>query len=151
VSKQTISKHNITEWLDKVIAQPRKELGGMPICPFIRKYMNNITIVESTSPMVIAKNFANLGHVLGVEAIIVYGPKYSYDKLYNICDKINTAYEQQDVTCLAMHPDSIEPPLPLEYNFKWPILILQKTSTLEHAQNMLKNTHYYSYFKKSAK
>jgi hypothetical protein len=46
-----------------------------------------------------------------------------------------------------MRPDSEEPPLPLEYNYKRPLIIAQKLSTLKMArQQLAKNTDYYSHY-----
>ena len=64
MSKQKTYKQKITKWIDKVLVVPRKEIGGMPICPFIKQYRDKIHIVETTAPMTIAKNFADLKETL---------------------------------------------------------------------------------------
>tara|TARA_R110000851_G_scaffold13704_1_gene46768 strand:+ start:1265 stop:1720 length:456 start_codon:yes stop_codon:yes gene_type:complete len=151
VSKQKTYKQKITKWIDSVLTISRAEIGGMPICPFIKQYRDKIHIVETTAPMTIAKNFADLKETLDIEACILYGKRYSFEKLHKICNRINSLYKTKNVVCLAMHPDSEEPPLALEYNFEYPILILQRKNTLEDARNRLQNTDYYTFFQDSAK
>ena len=46
MSKQKICKQNIIDWINEVIIVPRQELGGMPICPFVKEYENKIRIIE---------------------------------------------------------------------------------------------------------
>ncbi len=151
MSKQKICKQNIIDWINEVIIVPRQELGGMPICPFVKEYENKIRIIETTTPLQVAKNFAFLKELFDYEAVILYGKKYSYEKLHSLCDTINEKHAKHNVICLAMHPDSDEFPLPLEYNFEYPLLILQNKENLTKAQNRLENTPYYNYYSNNAK
>lgn len=98
-----------------------------------------------------AKIFVDVGRVVDVEAIVMYCGDMEFEELVDLKDTIQETFGHKDVTVLAMHPDTEEPPLPLEYNFDLPILILQRTSVLEQARKQLENTDYYNYFEEDAK
>jgi len=71
----------------------------------------------------------------------------NYDKQYAFIDKLNKRYKKRDVYLLGMRPDSEEPPLPLEYNYKRPLIIAQKLSTLKASRQVTaKTTDYYSHY-----
>ena len=79
----------------------------------------------------------------------MYGFNLTYDKQYEQIERWNKRYKKKDVFVLGMRPDSEEPPLPLDYNFTKPLIIIQKLSTLQKARhNLAKNTDYYTYQKK---
>ena len=108
--------------------------------------------VESNDPLESARVFCDLRNALDLEAVILHGPYYDYDDLVDICEEISKRYSRKDLTVLCMHPDTDNPPLPIEYNFYWPLIILQNTSTLDTARKLLlKNTNYYVYFNDSDK
>lgn len=152
ISKNANIEQEIDQWLWRKIAKKHKAIGNLPICPFLQQYRKNIMIVESDNAVETARIFADLKDALALEAVILHGPYYEYDDLVDVCDLIDHKFAKRDVTVLCMHPDTDEPPLPLEYNFYWPLIILQKTSTLSRAKNiLLKNTNYYDYFQDSGK
>lgn len=142
-------KHKIKQWMRKVIAKPREQLNGHAICPFIDQYWNNITVVESNDFAKVADNFAALGKTLGLEAVVVYGFPGDWDQIERKVNNLNRRLRKKDVYCLFMMPDSVEPPLPLNYNFKHlPLVIIQKLSTLQQArQKLAKSKDYYKVYK----
>lgn len=144
------SNYNTTKiwrWLKRVIAKPRKRLGGHAICPYLQEYMDRISLVESTTPMTVAENFAAFHRVFGLEAVIVYGFDWDFDTVHKQVDAINKKLKSRDVECLAMCPDSEGAPLNIEYNYTEPLIILQKRSTLKEKRNQLaKMTDYYTYY-----
>jgi hypothetical protein len=72
-----------------------------------------------------------------------------YDKLEHLVNKKTRKFKKQDIEILFMHPETVEPPLPLNYTFKYaPLIIVQRKSTLQNARKTLKNkTNYYKYHK----
>lgn len=150
-NKKTLANNStdIWHWLKKVIAKPRKSLGGHAICPYLKQYMDRIKIVESVAPMAVAQNFEAFHRQFNLEAVIVHGFDWDYDRVHKEVDAINRRYKRKNIECLAMCPDSEGAPLPLEYNYKEPLIILQKRSTLKVArQQLAKITDYYTYYNK---
>lgn len=142
------SKNTVEEWLFGKIAKPHKEIGNKPICPYLMKYKKQIHIQQTDDFMSTADNFAYLKDTLRIEAMVLYGKWMDYDKLNKIHNRINKKHKKLDVVCLMLHPDTEDPPLPIDnYNFTWPILILQKQSTLDKArENLRQKTDYYKYY-----
>ncbi len=148
-NKQTSENNttNIWYWLKNVIAKPRKRLGGHAICPYLQKYMDRIKIVESATPCTVADNFAIFHRQFGLEAVIVHGFNWDFDRTHLEVDRINRKHKKNNIECLAMCPDSEDAPLNINYNYKEPLIILQKRSTLLEARKQLsKMTDYYTYY-----
>lgn len=80
---------------------------------------------------------------LHIEAVVLYGFRMSYERLEKITNTANKRYGSLGVTVLRMHPDTDDFPLPVKYNYKQPLLIVQRTSTLERARAQLKQSKYY--------
>lgn len=120
----------------------------MPICPFVKKYIDKIAIVETNNFKASVNHLTQLMGPLGLEAVVLYGKELSYVTMKNITILMNKQYGKQDFEILFMHPDTEEAPLPLEYNFRIPLLILQRKSTLKNARKLLESkTKYYEYYK----
>lgn len=143
---------SIAKWLNSLM-KPRKRLKGNAICPWLKHYRNQITIVETNNYTESVRNACHLMGALGLEAVVIYGKNISYDRLERNCRRWNEIYSGLDREILFMHPDTVEPPLPLEYNFKdSPVVIVQKRSTLLAARKeSAKNTNYYTIYGKSNK
>ena len=137
----------------KVIAKPREELNGHAICPFLNQYFTQVTVVENPCFEQVAENFANLHQTLGLEAVVVYGFENDWDSVEARVNALNRKLRKKDIYCLFMMPDSVEPPLPFEYNFKYaPLVIVQKHSTLKQArQKLAKSKDYYKVYNGSTK
>jgi len=140
------SDKQVWQWLDQ-ISKPQPKLNGNAICPWISTYRNNIMVVKSDTPAVVIENFAVFNQTFALEAVVIYGFNMNYDQQYAFIDKLNKRYKKRDVFLLGMRPDSEEPPLPLEYNYKRPLIIAQKLSTLKMARKQTaKNTDYYTHY-----
>lgn len=133
----------------KSLGKPNAKIGNHAICPYIEQYKDKILVVENTNPREVVKNFATFKDVFRLEAVVVHGFDWDFDKLADQIDKYNSQYRKKDVYCLGMHPNSEGSPLPLEYTFRdQPLIIIQRWSTLQAAkQNLAKNTDYYTYYK----
>ena len=142
-------KHKTWQYIKKILMKPQSKLGGLSICPFIRQYLDSITVVETDDWERKISQVCQLLHSVGYEAVVICGPDEDYDELMSICDDYNSRYYHKDVDILLMHPDTDDYPLPLEYNFKYsPLVIVQKASTLEDARDILqKSGKYYKFYK----
>jgi hypothetical protein len=142
-------KNKIYQYLIKVIARPRKKIGGFAICPFLKRYLNNIQIIITQDYSKTLDTTCQLLGPLGLEAVVISGYDMDYDKLEHLVNKKTRKFKKQDIEILFMHPETVEPPLPLNYTFKYaPLIIVQRKSTLQNARKTLKNkTNYYKYHK----
>jgi len=142
-------RDKIYQYLVKVIARPQKQIGGFAICPFLKRYLNNIQIVITQDYDSTLDICCQLLGPLGLEAVVISGYDMDYDTLESLVNRKSRKYKKRDIELLFMHPETVEPPLPLNYNFKYaPLIIVQKRSTLQNARKTLKNkTNYYKYHK----
>jgi len=124
-------------------------MDGMAICPFIKQYLDRITVVETEEWERKISQVCDVFHAVGYEAIVICGPMEDYDELMSICDDYQSRYYRKDIEILMMHPDTDDFPLPLEYNFQEsPLVIIQKASTLNDSRRLLqKSGKYYNYYK----
>jgi hypothetical protein len=139
----------IYEYLVKVIARPRKKIGGFAICPFLKRYLKDIQIIITEDYDKTLDTTCQLLGPLGIEAAVISGYDIDYDNLEKLVNRKSRKYKKLDIELLFMHPETVEPPLPLNYTFKHaPLIIVQKRSTLQNARKTLKNkTNYYKYHK----
>jgi len=149
--KKNIKTKKLLNWLQNTIAKPQKKLDGQAICPFLKQYLANIQIIEVKNPKHLSTHVhtcASIMGSLGLEGIIIHGFDEKYEKLIRMAKAWNVKYAYNDTTILVMHPETIDPPLPLNYNYEDPLIIIQKTSTLEKARKQLeKNGKYYKHYK----
>jgi hypothetical protein len=141
-----ITKTKIKNWL-KSLTEPRKELDGLPICPFLAKYETSIHVAHNKEPEKLTRHFADVKDIFRLEACVVYGFWMSWDSMEQMVTRLNQDLANRDVCCFMMHPDGDESVLPIEYTLDIPILIVQKISTLEKAKQQLSKTNYYKHYK----
>ena len=141
--------HKTWQYIKRILMKPQPKLGGMPICPFIKQYIDRITVIETDNWERKISQVCQLLNSVGYEAVVICGPMMDYDELMSICDDYASRYYNKDIEILMMHPDTDDFPLPLEYNFRYsPLVIVQKQSTLEDARELLEKTgKYYNYYK----
>lgn len=153
IKEKSQLKQKILKYIKNKIGTNNIKVGNMPICPYIQRYKNNITVVESDDPEQIVKNFITFRDIFHLEAVVVYGFDCDYDDLVDELNYLNKKYRRKDIECLGMHPETDQTPLPVEYTFRdTPLIIIQRRSTLLKARKELaKNTKYYTYFKEPAK
>jgi hypothetical protein len=141
-----ITKTKLKQWL-KSLSRPRKELDGMPVCPFISKYESAIHIAHHKDPEHLCRHFADMKDIFRLEACLVYGFWMDWDTMESMVTRLNQDLKHRDVCCFMMHPDGDESVLPVEYTLDIPILIIQRISTLERAKQQLSETNYYKHYK----
>lgn len=120
----------------------------MPICPFVNKYIDQIAIVETQNFKASVNHLTQLMVPLGLEAVVLHGKPLSYVTMKKMTIQLNNQYRKRGFEILFMHPDTEDAPLPLDYNFEIPLLILQKADTLKTGRKLLESkTKYYEYYK----
>lgn len=143
---------NIWHWILETIARPREELDGLPICPFVKQYINNIQVIEHQDPKQVCEWFQRNRDLLSLEAVVMAVPDSDYDEFYQRIDRLNDVFNLHDTTVLGMHRDSVDEPLGIEYTYQHSnLIIIQRTSTLEQARKRLESTSYYQHWQDSAK
>jgi hypothetical protein len=142
-------KHKTWQYIKKILTKPQPKLGGLPICPFVKQYLDNIDVVETDNWEPKISQVCQLLNAVGYEAVVICGPMIDWDELMTMCDDYQSRYYHKDVEILVMHPDTDDFPLPLEYNFRYaPLVIVQRASTLQDARDLLQKTgKYYNYYK----
>ena len=142
-------KHRVWQYLKKKLMKPQPKLAGMPICPFLKQYIDSIAVIETDDWEKKISQTCELMNSLDYEAVVICGPWMDYDELMSICEDYESRYYNKDVEILMMHPDTEEPPLPLDYNFEdSPLVIVQRASTLNDSRELLqKSGKYYNFYK----
>ena len=142
-------KSKVWNYIKKKLAVPNKKMDGMAICPFIKQYLDSITVVETEHWERKISQVCDVFHAVGYEAIVICGPWEDYDELMAICDDYQSRYYKKDIEILLMHPDTEDPPLPMDYNFQdSPLVIVQRASTLNDSRRLLqKSGKYYNFYK----
>lgn len=142
------SKQSHIEQYLHYLAKPQEQLAGFAICPYLKRYMQNVMTVQTTDPITPMTSFAHLHRSLALEAVVITGFDWSFDKIVKQTEVYNTKYAKYDVEALCMHPDTEGSPLPLEYTYtRSPIIICQRTSILEKHRKELARTKYYTFYR----
>ena len=137
----------LIKYLFEYLAEPRKELDGHAVCPFIAQYQDQIQVVKTEDWQLSGENACKMMDFIGLVAIVIHGPAIEYDDLHDLAQKLNKKYKSKDREVLFMHPNTEQPPLPLQYNYHKPLLIVQKRSVLQSARKTLaKDTNYYDFW-----
>lgn len=142
----SFTKTQLKRWL-KQLTKPRKQLDGLPICPFLARYENAIHLAMNREPEELCRHFADVKDIFRLEACVVYGFSMSWNQMEKMVARLNRDLKQKDVCCFMMHPDGDDDVLPVEYQPPIPLLIIQKVSTLERAKQQLSKTNYYKHYK----
>lgn len=147
-SKSNTTNSKLWRYLLEELAKPRPEIGGMAICPFIKRFERQIIIRQTDNPWLQIQEFPELSDVYDIQALVLWGFSSESVDLDAQCDEYCARMASQDVTVLLMNPAHTESPLPLQYTWQAePLFIVQRTSILEKYQKYLQeNTDYYSFF-----
>jgi len=140
------TKTQLKKWL-RDLTQPRAELDGLPICPFLARYENQVHLAQNKDPERLCRHFADVKDIFRLEACLVYGFSMTWNNMEKMVTRLNRDLKSRDVCCFMMHPDGDESVLPVEYNLPVPILIIQRISTLQAAKKQLSKTNYYKHYK----
>lgn len=134
----------IEQYLD-MLGKRHPKLGHA-ICPYLKQY-------RTQTQAVYVKNLQHLKthlhtvcgiiNAVNMEAVVLHGFKCGYDRLHKITEDFSRRYKKLNITILAMHPDTEDSPLGIDYNYHKPLIIVQRTATLERARTQLKHSKYY--------
>lgn len=145
------TKNEISAWLD-TLQTPQKKMGGLAICPYLLKNRQRIHIMQTTDPRTAVCNFVNLHSQFNLTAVVIYGFRWSYSMMEYQTAEMNRLYESRNVMVLMMHPNAVQEPLPIEYNYKrCPILIAQLRDQLESSRKELQKSDYYKKYHRTDK
>lgn len=124
-------------------------MGGLPVCPFIKRFERQIIIKQTENPHPQIQEFPELNTLYDIEAMVLWGFSWKDRDCDAWCDELNHRYNPLGMTILFMNPEYTESPLPVQYT--WPddaLIIVQNTETLaKYEQQLRKNTKYYDYFR----
>ena len=134
----------------KQLMKPKKELGGYPVCPYLKKYWDKVLVVYVNNNL---KD--NLIKYLNSfkedkEAIVVVIElDISREKLEEVVTKFNSKYHKKDIEILYIYPHNknsdVHKTKVGDTSFKLPLIVIQRKSTLLNARMTLKKTNYYNY------
>jgi hypothetical protein len=138
---------NIRQYL-LTLATPREELQGHAICPYLKQYMDTVTISTHTNEEHLLAHIHTVIAQRNTAHVMVCDWPWDYHDMERTVEILHHQHQAQDWEFLFMHPDSEDAPLPLaDYNFEKPLVIVQIRSKLREARGELaKNTDYYQHF-----
>lgn len=124
------------------LTKPQPQLRGLPICPFLKQYMDRVDIRRGWQD--IHKDCASFMDNKW-EAIVYWQPgAHDVDQMV---ESLNDEFE--DVEVLWMDPEATHPPLPIkDYTFRpATLVIVQNAHTLAQARSRLQKTIYYTFWR----
>lgn len=142
------SKH-IKQYLIQ-LTQPQAQLGGHAICPYLKQYMDTVTISTHTNQEHLLAHINTVIAQRNTAHVMVCDWPWDYHDMERTVEILHHQHQAQDWEFLFMHPDSEDAPLDIgSYNFVKPLIIVQIKSKLRAARSELaKNTDYYQHFNK---
>lgn len=136
----------IEDYID-YISLKRSELGGYAICPFAKKFLDKIQIIESANFMEDAfKCIQNKKHPM---LYLIYGDPKKFDKkwLEEFCNDHEQFAKINDLWLIWDHPDQINKINGIKTNNKeYAILMIQGLSELNKYSKNLHKTNYYRFW-----
>ena len=143
---------SISDWFNH-IQTPKKELGGMPICPFAKAAIANKQVtIEQCSVEDIDQKVADCD-VEKYKVCIYYLPtydQYTVQQLEQITQQLRDKYRTDDKVVLDNDPRSPFIIQGVTTTFQQCYLwIVQSLEDLTQKSNILKTTGYYNYWTKS--
>lgn len=143
----------VWDYIDVKLQTPKRELGGLPICPYVRQFRDSIIVCEprdsiNDSLSVWSKVWNPHKHTAIVLAYAYpasgEGERATSRGVSRICDRWASALWDKDCTVLVNHPQDPYPVANVWTGFDEAILvILQKESLLKRMRTQLKKTAYY--------
>jgi hypothetical protein len=124
-----------------VITRPRREFGGLPVCPFARLTDTRICAGRSIRDLRKILDTWDDSHCVVVFAHLM---RPTLRKALRIADSLNRRYEGKDLVVLTDHPDK-----PLEFdgfrpsNGKYVLFLIQRLSRVNEATVMLSRSSKY--------
>lgn len=131
----------IWQWIHQTIAQPLEANNGFAICPFIKKYINRIQLVQGFEGVETGCAILNSTEL---EAIVYFDTVGK--GIERRVKRLNKTYNPLNVEVLYMDPTTSEPPITTVPDYTWRehyIIVVQRRDTLHRARTQLRRTRYY--------
>jgi len=133
----------------KYVSLKREELGGHPICPFAKPFLDKTEIIESKNFMKDAfECIQNESHPI---LYLLYGDPKQFDRkwLEEFCNDYQQFAKMKDLWLIWDHPDQVNTINGIKTNNdKYAILFIQGLSELNKYSDSLAKTDYYSFWNK---
>jgi hypothetical protein len=139
-------KDKIEKWID-YISIKRPEINVFPICPFASKA--KYEIIESTFYAGL-KSSLDIIHNTDTQVVVIVldDEEYNVQQLESLCEQYNENLMPEDVVILFDHPQSINEINGIKTNSDMTLILVQRLSDLNEANEILKNTKYYDTWSK---
>jgi hypothetical protein len=140
-------EENLKKWIDRVSIK-RSELGGLSICPFAKKGVENKTVFYANifnDPRAFMLNFIEI--VNNFELIIFYNEDKTLTDDHLKCIIKDLQNVRPDMIFLKDHPDTPGYINGINTgNCVYPIILVQPRDKLIETREKLKKTKYYDYW-----
>ena len=128
------------------ISKSRDELGGHAICPYAKKFSNEVLVVETEDLLTSVKNYVTTFPTDKKVVVLISSPsKYHYHNLVNICN----LHQTKDLWLAPDHPTRYNEIGGIRTNNEeYAMILIQDKKHLNEYSEKLKDTDYYSYWSK---
>ena len=133
-------KDRITQWI-KYISIKRPEINGFPICPFAKKA--TYEVIESTFYAGLKSSLDIIHNTETQVVVIVLDEDYTVKQLESLCEQYNENLMPEDVVIFFDHPEDINEINRIKTNSGMTLILVQRLSDVNEANEILKNTKYY--------
>lgn len=153
--KPTPLEREVWDYIDVKLNTPKPELGGLPICPYVKRFRDSIIVCAPGEGL--NDSLALWSKIWDPDvhsAIVLAYPwpargddkngRFTSRSVSRICDSWASALWDKDCSVLVNHPEDPYPVANVWTGFDGAVLvILQKESLLKRMRAQLKKTDYY--------
>ena len=132
---------NIIEKWIQYISIKRPEINGFPICPFASRA--KYEVIGSTFYAGLKSSLDILHNTDTQVVVIVLDEEYTVEQLKSLCGQYNKNLMSEDIVILFDHPEDINEINGIKTNSGMTLILVQRLSDLNEANEILKNTKYY--------
>jgi len=137
----------ISKWIE-YISIKRPEINGFPICPFASKA--KYEVITSTFIKGLKAGIEIIRNTDTQIVIVDIEEHYTKEGLSLLCDHYNELFcsMNDDLICFYDHPDDNNEINGIRTNSEMSLLLIQRLSDVNEANEILKNTKYYDTWSK---
>lgn len=137
--------NSVEKWI-KYISIKRPEINGFPICPFAKKA--KYEVIESTFYAGLKSSLDIIHNTDTQVVVIVLDEEYTVKQLESLCEQYNKNLMAEDIVIFFDHPEDINEINGIKTNSGMTLILVQRLSDLNEANEILKNTKYYDTWSK---